>query len=102
MNVEIGTETPIFLLWEYLFQIFGILSLQCTVKEKGGKPDRKPYNPLSYGLRNPYKKPQVSEISRLCPKASSKLYMHGFSFSTELKHGYWPQSKTQYVRVMMD
>ncbi len=31
MNVEIGTETPIFLFWEYLFQIFGILSLQCGV-----------------------------------------------------------------------
>ncbi len=30
MNVEIGTETPVFLFWEYLFQIFGILSLQCT------------------------------------------------------------------------
>ncbi len=29
MNVEIGTETPIFLFWEYLIQIFGILSLQC-------------------------------------------------------------------------
>ncbi len=26
-----------------------------TVKEKGGKPDRKPY-PLFYGLRNPYRK----------------------------------------------
>jgi hypothetical protein len=31
MNVEIETETPIFLFWEYLFQIFGILSLQCVV-----------------------------------------------------------------------
>jgi len=30
MNVEIGTEAPIFLFWEYLFQIVGILSLQCT------------------------------------------------------------------------
>jgi hypothetical protein len=30
MNVEIGTEAPIFLFWEYLFQIFGILSLQCS------------------------------------------------------------------------
>jgi hypothetical protein len=30
MNVEIGAEAPIFLFWEYLFQIFGILSLQCT------------------------------------------------------------------------
>jgi hypothetical protein len=29
MNVEIGTETPIFLFWEFLFQIFGILSLEC-------------------------------------------------------------------------
>jgi hypothetical protein len=25
--VEIGTKSPIFLFWEYLFQIFGILSL---------------------------------------------------------------------------
>jgi hypothetical protein len=31
MNVEIGTEAPKFLFWEYLFQIFGILSLQCTM-----------------------------------------------------------------------
>jgi hypothetical protein len=31
MNVEIGTETPIFLFWEYLFQNFGILSLQFRV-----------------------------------------------------------------------
>ncbi len=30
MNVEIGTGAPIFLFWEYLFQIFSILSLQCV------------------------------------------------------------------------
>ncbi len=30
MNVEIGTETLIFFFWEYLFPIFGILSLQCS------------------------------------------------------------------------
>jgi hypothetical protein len=30
MNVEIGTETSIFLFWEYLFRKFGILSLQCV------------------------------------------------------------------------
>jgi hypothetical protein len=29
MNVEIGTEALISLLWEYLFRNFGILSLQC-------------------------------------------------------------------------
>jgi hypothetical protein len=30
MNVEIVTEASIFLFWEYLFLIFGILSLQCV------------------------------------------------------------------------
>jgi hypothetical protein len=31
MNGEIGTETPIFLFWEYLFRNFGIFSLQCSL-----------------------------------------------------------------------
>jgi hypothetical protein len=31
MNVEIETEALIFLFWEYLFQLFGISSLQFAV-----------------------------------------------------------------------
>jgi hypothetical protein len=30
MDVEIGTEAPIFLFWEYLLRIIGIFSLQCA------------------------------------------------------------------------
>jgi hypothetical protein len=33
---------------------YAYLQFSYTVKEKGGKTDRKPY-PLSYGLRNPYR-----------------------------------------------
>jgi hypothetical protein len=51
-----------------------------TVKEKEGKPDRKPH-PLPYGLRNPYRNlKSENSVSRLCPDTSKKLYVHVFGF----------------------
>jgi hypothetical protein len=41
-------------LWTHATSYNFYSSLLYTVKEKGGKPDRKPY-PLPYGLRNPYR-----------------------------------------------
>jgi hypothetical protein len=43
-----------------------------TVKEKQGKPDRKPH-PLPYGLRNPYRNLKSGELSKLCPETLQKL-----------------------------
>ncbi len=56
-------------------------TLLYSVKEKGGKPDRKP-QPLPYGLRNPYRNLKSGELSRLCPETSRNLYLHEFGFST--------------------
>jgi hypothetical protein len=59
-----------------LLQFFSV-QLLCTVKEKEGKPDRKPY----HYLRNPYR--NLKSESRLCPETSAKLYLHEFGFRTE-------------------
>ncbi len=64
----------------YVFLQFSYLLY--TVKEKGGKPDRKPC-PLPYCLRKSVQKPQVWEPSGgLCPDTSTKLHVHEFCFST--------------------
>ncbi len=47
MNVEIGTEAPIFLFGDYLFQIFSIFSLQCRGK----------HNSESISLQNKSQRP---------------------------------------------
>jgi hypothetical protein len=49
------------------------LHLLYTVKEKGGKPDRKPYT-LLYGLRNPYRNLK-SENSEDCDQKSQRNCM---------------------------
>ncbi len=52
----IGTEAPIFLFWEYLFQIFGIMSLQCAILPHSFlayfalKTSVLPWSFLSFGL----------------------------------------------------
>jgi hypothetical protein len=37
MKVEIGTVAAQLLFWDYLFQIFGIGSLQCGAAKEGSK-----------------------------------------------------------------
>jgi hypothetical protein len=57
MNVEIGSETLIFLFWEYLFRNFGILSLQCScchLKDDDGNPCQYHSNILKLGLQAKY------------------------------------------------
>jgi hypothetical protein len=41
MNVEIGTAAAQLLIWEYLFRIFSIVSLQCTRRVEEGTTEVK-------------------------------------------------------------
>jgi hypothetical protein len=50
MNVEIGTEAPIYLFWEYLFRNFGILSLQCIPKYGPQEDTETPQNEVPLAL----------------------------------------------------
>jgi hypothetical protein len=51
MNVEIGTETPLLLFWEYLFLNFGILSLQCGMQDRYSRVTMPSPIPNSCGAR---------------------------------------------------
>jgi hypothetical protein len=58
-----------------------------TVKEKGGKTDRKPY-PLPYGLRNPYRNLNSESSQDYAQKPQMKLYVHEIVFFTlRYSHG---------------
>jgi hypothetical protein len=54
MNVEIGTKTPLFLFWEYLFRNFGILSLHCgsTLGSNTDVPQKSYVDDGSKGVTN--------------------------------------------------
>jgi hypothetical protein len=56
-------------------------ALLYTLKEKGGKPDRKPH-PLAYGLRNLYRNLKF-ENSQDNPETSKKLYVHEYGFRNQ-------------------
>jgi hypothetical protein len=47
------------------------IQLQYAIKEKGGKPDRKPYA-LPYGLRNPYRNPILRNL-KITPRNLNEI-----------------------------
>jgi hypothetical protein len=66
---------------------FSTVQLMYIVKEKGGKPDRKPY-PLLYSLRSPYRNLKSENCQGYCPETSTKLYVHEYGFSTRTHRSY--------------
>jgi hypothetical protein len=78
------TITSTALLWDlYFFKLTQPLTVSTvpllyTVKEKGGKSDRKPY-PLSYGLRNSYRNLKSENSQDYAQKSQwRKMYVHEF------------------------
>jgi hypothetical protein len=56
------------------------VQLLYTVKEKEGKPNKK-----NLWFKKSKQKPQVGELSRLCPETSTKLHDHEFGFCCVLE-----------------
>ncbi len=66
------------------FKLFQFLQfILHTVKEKGGKPDRKPY-PLPYALRNPYRNLKSRNSQRNLNEISTKLCLDEFGFCSNI------------------
>jgi hypothetical protein len=65
----------------YFFNSRNLLHIKLLfiVKKKGGKPDRNPI-PSSLWFKKSIQKPQVWELSTLCPETSMKLHVHEFGF----------------------
>jgi hypothetical protein len=55
-----------------IFYFFKITQPLVKLKEKGRKPDRKPY-PLFYGLRNPYKKTSSLRLLKIIPRNLNEI-----------------------------
>jgi hypothetical protein len=72
--------------WDfYFFKLTEHLTVSFSVKEKGGKSDRKPY-PLPYGLRNPYRNLK-SENSQDCVRKPQRDCMSMNSASVNFYRG---------------
>jgi len=60
-------------------------SLLYTVKEKGGKHDRKPYS-LPYGLRNPYRNPMPEKPYEYAQKPQQNCTFVNSAFVLEAQN----------------
>jgi hypothetical protein len=65
----------------FLFYFFKLTQpLTVSVKEKGGKPDRKTMPPSLWFKKSIYRNLKSENSQRLCPETSAFLYVHEFGF----------------------